>query len=201
MVASNIGLCRVSENGRRGADCQGACAPGRLAICPTGVKRGASVPRRVVVTAMNMITPLGLDLQTSWDGLVAGRSGVRRISLFDPSGHATQIAAEVPGDFDEYARRHCSRRLASQMARAVKMGYVCAKEAIAASPIDFDTFDGTRCATIFGAADTGRSSIHDTKYWIMKTMPHGVTAWISMEFGLEGPNFTISAACASSACA
>jgi len=155
--------------------------------------------RRVVVTALNMVTALGVDLEASWNGLIAGKSGIGKITLFDSSNHETRIAGEVPGDFDDYARRHCSRRLANQMGRAVKMGYVCTKEAVVRSGIDFDAFDRSRCAVIFGAADTGHSSIHDSKYWIIKTMPHGASAWISQEYQLEGPNFTISAACASSA--
>ena len=155
--------------------------------------------RRVLVTSLNLITPLGVDLKASWRGLVEGRSGIGKISLFDCSGHETRIAGEVPADFDDYARAHCSRRLANQMGRAIKMGYVCAKEAISGSGIDFDAYDRTRCAVIVGAADTGHSSIHDSKYWIMKTMPHGVSARVSQEYQLEGPNFTISAACASSA--
>jgi 3-oxoacyl-[acyl-carrier-protein] synthase II len=145
------------------------------------------------------MTPLGFDLQSSWDGLVAGRSGIRRISLFDPSAHETRIAGELPGSLDEYARQHCSRRLLKQMARAAKMGYVCTKQAVAKHRINFDVYDRVRCAVIFGAADTGHSSIYDDRYWIVKTMPHGVSAWISLEYKLEGPNFTVSAACASSA--
>lgn len=146
-----------------------------------------------------MVTALGVDLEASWKGLVAGRSGIHKISLFDSSSHETRIAGEVPCDFGDYARQHCSRRLANQMGRAIRMGYVCAKEAIARSGIDFDAYDRVRCAVLFGAADTGHSRIHDDRYWIMKTMPHGVSAWISQEYQLEGPNFTISAACASSA--
>jgi len=157
------------------------------------------VQRRVVVTALNMLTALGVDLESSWAGLVAGRSGVRRIRLFDPTSHATQIAAQVPEEFEEYSRQHCTRRQAKQMARGSMFGYVCTKEAIARSGIDFASRDPLRTAVIVGAADTGHSNTHDQKYWILKTMPHAVSAWISMEYGLEGPNFTISAACASSA--
>ncbi|MHC4175967.1 MAG: beta-ketoacyl-[acyl-carrier-protein] synthase family protein [Planctomycetota bacterium] len=155
--------------------------------------------RRVVATGLNVITPLGLDLESSWDGLVAGRSGIGKISLFDASTYQTRIAGELPADFDEYARRHCSRRLTRQMARAVKMGYVCTKEAVEKSQINFDDYDRLRCAVIFGAADTGHSSIYDDQYWIVKTMPHGVSSWISQEYKLEGPNLIVSAACASSA--
>jgi 3-oxoacyl-[acyl-carrier-protein] synthase II len=146
-----------------------------------------------------MVTALGVDLETSWNGLVAGRSGIRAIGLFDTAGHATRIAGEVPGEFEDYARRWCNRRLDHQMGRAIKMGYVCAKEAIAGSGIDWADFDRDRCAVIFGAADTGYTAGHGSKYWIMKTMLHGVSAWISQEYGLEGPNLTVSTACSSSA--
>jgi 3-oxoacyl-[acyl-carrier-protein] synthase II len=155
--------------------------------------------RRVVVTAVNMLTALGVDLESSWAGLVAGRSGVRRIRLFDPSPYATQIAAQVPEEFEEYSRQHCTRRQAKQMARGSMFGYVCTKAAIVRSRIDFASRDPLRTAVLVGAADTGHSNIHDQKYWILKTMPHAVSAWISMEYGFEGPNFTISSACASSA--
>jgi 3-oxoacyl-[acyl-carrier-protein] synthase II len=157
------------------------------------------VQRRVVVTALNMLTALGVDLESSWAGLVAGRSGVRRIRLFDPTAHATQIAAQVPEEFEEYSRQYCTRRQAKQMARGSMFGYVCTKEAIARSGLDFSSRDPQRTAVIVGAADTGHSAIYDQKYWILKTMPHAVSAWISMEYGLEGANFTISSACASSA--
>lgn len=155
--------------------------------------------RRVLVTSLNVVTALGVDLTASWNGLVEGRSGIGKISLFDSSGHETRIAGQVPPDFDEYARAYCSRRLDHQMGRAIKMGYVCAKVAISGSGIDFGAYDRARCAVVVGAADTGHSRIHNSKYWIMKTMPHGVSAWVSQEYGLEGPNCAISAACASSA--
>ena len=148
---------------------------------------------------MNLITSLGLDLESSWDALVAGKSGIRRISLFDASTNQTRIAGELPADFDDYARQYCNRRLTRQMARAVKMGYVCTKEAIAKSKIDFDAYDRLRCAVIFGAADTGHSRIYDDQYWIVKTMPHAVSSWVALEYKLEGPSLILSAACASSA--
>jgi 3-oxoacyl-[acyl-carrier-protein] synthase II len=148
-----------------------------------------------------MITPLGLDLESSWDGLVAGKSGIRRITLFEASEYETQIAGQVPDDFDDYTKTYCKGRRARQMARATRICYVCAKEAIARSGIDFDGFDRARCAVILGAVDTGHSVIYSDKYWILKTMPHAMSAWISLDYKLEGPNYTISSACTSAACA
>ena len=155
--------------------------------------------RRVVITAMNMMTALGLDLETTWNGLIAGKSGVRKISLFDASAFQTRIAAELPRGFEEYARRYCNRRFTRQMARATIMSYACTKQALEVSPIDFKSCDPIRCAVVFGAADTGHSQIYDSSYWVLKTMPHSATAVLAMEYGLEGPCFTLNAACASSA--
>jgi 3-oxoacyl-[acyl-carrier-protein] synthase II len=157
------------------------------------------VSRRVVVTGMDMITPLGLDLESSWRGLAAGKTGVDRIRLFDPSEHETQIGGQIPDGFESYAADYCTRRASRQMGRATKLGYVCAKRAVADEGIDFTVFDRERCAVVFGGADTGYSRIYDDKYWIMKTMPHGASAWLSMEYDLRGPNYTVSAACASAA--
>jgi 3-oxoacyl-[acyl-carrier-protein] synthase II len=157
--------------------------------------------KKVLVSGVNMITPLGLDLRSSWAGLVAGRSGIRRISLFDASKHETQIAGQLPDDFDAYSKKYCKGRRARQMARATRICYVCAKEAIANSGINFDAFDKERCAVILGAVETGHSVIYDDQYWILKTMPHAMSAWLSLDHKLEGPNYTVSSACTSGACA
>jgi len=157
------------------------------------------VRRSVVVTGMDMVTPLGLDRESSWQELIAGRTGIGPIRLFDPSEHRTRIGGQVPEGFNDYAAQYCTPRAARQMGRAIKFGYVCGKRAVADAGVDFATLDRERCAVVFGAADTGHSRIWDDKYWIMKTMPHGPSAWLSMEYNLRGPNYTVSAACASSA--
>jgi len=157
------------------------------------------VSRKVVVTGMNVVTALGLDLESTWQGLVEGRSGIRRITLFDPAGYATQIAGELPNDFEDFARRYCHRRLMKQTARGTWLGFACAKGAVERSGIDFNRLDRTRCAVVFGAADTGHSLAYNQEFWILKTMPHVVPALLSMEYALEGPSLLLSAACASSA--
>jgi len=157
------------------------------------------MPRKVAITGLGMLTALGLDLESSWAGLIAGRSGVRPISLFDASKCQTQIAADLPGNFENFARDYCSRRLMRQCGRATLIGYVAAKQAIVDSQVQFEAFDRGRCAVIFGAVDTGHSSAHAQDFWVLKTMPHGVTSLVSMDYGLEGPSLVLSAACASAA--
>ena len=77
------------------------------------------MPEKVVVTGMNIISSLGLDLQTNWNNLVAGKSGVKKISLFDASRNITRIAAEVPSEFEEFSRKYIKKRAGSQMTRVL----------------------------------------------------------------------------------
>jgi 3-oxoacyl-[acyl-carrier-protein] synthase II len=156
---------------------------------------------RVLITGMNVISSLGLDLQSNWDNLLLGKSGVKRITLFDPSALQTQIAAQVPNSFEEYAEGKIKKRLARQMTRVSRMCYVCAQEAIIKSGINFENLDRSRVAVILGIVNTGNSSVEkdtDAKNRIIKGMNNAMSAWISIEYGLTGPSFTVSTACASS---
>lgn len=157
---------------------------------------------RVVVTGMNIISSLGLSLQENWDNLVAAKSGVKKISLFDASRSITRIAAEVPPAFDELAKKHIKKRAAGQMTRVTKMAVVCAKEAVESSGLDFSLTDRSRCSVILGVVNTGNSSTEkDTtvQNTIFKSMTNSMSAWVSLEFQLTGPNFVVNTACASSA--
>ena len=158
--------------------------------------------KRVVITGINLMTAVGLDLKTSWDNLVAGKSGAGRITLFDASEHTTKIAAQLPDAFDDYARSHCKKYLFKQMARSTKMCYVCTKGAVSNSGLNFEAFDKMRCAVIFGLVGTGYSSMdvqRDPKHMIIKTMSNAMAAWVSIEYNLEGPSYTIATACSSAA--
>jgi len=155
---------------------------------------------RVVITGLNLMTALGLDLKTSWDNLVAGQSGTKKITLFDASNHDTKIACELPAEFDEYAKKYCRKYLTRQMARSTKMCYVCAKKTIDDHQIDFETFDKERCGVIFGLVGTGYSSLdmqNNPKHLIIKTMSNAMSAWVSIEYKLEGPSYTVATACSS----
>lgn len=155
---------------------------------------------RVVITGLNLMTALGLDLKTSWENLVAGQSGIKKITLFDASNHDTKIACELPADFEEYAKKYCRKYLSRQMARSTKMCYVCTKKTVEDNQIDFESFDKERCGVIFGLVGTGYSSLDmqkSPKHLIIKTMSNAMSAWVSIEYKLEGPSYTVATACSS----
>jgi len=156
---------------------------------------------KVLITGVNVISSLGLDLQTNWENLIGGKSGVKKITLFDPSDLQTQIAAQVPDSFEQLSSERIKKRLGRQMTRVSRMCYVCAKDAVEQSDLDFEDFDKTRCAVILGVVNTGNSSVEqgtNNKNLILKNMNNAMSAWISLEYGLKGPNYTVATACSSS---
>jgi 3-oxoacyl-[acyl-carrier-protein] synthase II len=160
------------------------------------------MPKEVVISGMGLISSLGLSLEENWNNLVAGRSGVRNITLFDASGCTTKIAAEVPAAFEELSRNYIKKRAASQMTRVTRMCVTAAKIAVEDSGLDFSLLDRTRCAVIIGVVNTGNSSSEkDTtlQNTVFKSMTNSMPAWISLEYQLAGPNFAVNTACASSA--
>jgi 3-oxoacyl-[acyl-carrier-protein] synthase II len=160
------------------------------------------MPEKVVITGMEIISSLGLDLKTNWNNLKAGKSGVGKISLFDASSNDTRIAAEVPREFEELSKQYIRKRSAGQMTRVTRMCVVAAKRAIEASGLNFENIDRSRCAVILGVVNTGNSSTEkDTtpQNTIFKSMTNSMSAWISLEYQLGGPNFVVNTACASSA--
>lgn len=157
---------------------------------------------KVVVTGINVISSLGLNIEENWSNMIQGKSGVRRISLFDPSELDTQIAGQLPDSFDEYSKTYVKKRLSKQMTRVSRMCLTAAKEAVEKHEIPFSDFDPERCAVILGVVNTGNSSVEqgtNIRNTILKGMNNSLSAWISLEYGLEGPNYSIATACASSA--
>lgn len=157
---------------------------------------------KVVITGMNIVSALGLSAKENWENMVQGKSGVRRITLFDPSDLETQIAAQLPASFDEYASGKVKKRQAHQMTRVTRMCYVCAKGAVEQEEIDFESMDKSRVAVILGVVNAGNSSVEGkepTRNSILKGMNNAMSAWISMQYGLTGPSYTVATACSSSA--
>ena len=113
---------------------------------------------KVVITGMSLITSLGLSLEENWNNIVSGKSGVKKISLFDAASLATRIAAEIPPEFEELSKRYIKKRACSQMTRVTRMCVTAAKIAVADSGVDFEKTDRMRCSVIMGVVSTGNSS-------------------------------------------
>ncbi|MFH1296150.1 MAG: beta-ketoacyl-[acyl-carrier-protein] synthase family protein [Bacteroidota bacterium] len=157
---------------------------------------------KVVVTGMGIVSSLGLDLETNWSNLVTGKSGIGNITLFDASENQTRIAGEVPAAFEDHYKDYIKKRAAGQMTRVTRMCMVAAKDAVNHAGVDFEQMDKTRCSVIMGVVNTGNSSVEsDTnpQNTVFKSMTNSMSAWVSLDYQLMGPNYAINTACASSA--
>jgi len=165
-------------------------------------------PRRVVVTGMGMITALGNDVATTWDGLVAGRSGVRTISTFDPSRLSSQMAGEVV-DFD--ASGVLDRKDQRRTDRYIQFGLVAAREALdqAGLPERFEGDLAERTGVVLGTGLGGVGTLVDgisinalrgpdriSPFLIPMGIPNVGAGQVAINFGMTGPNFATVSACA-----
>src|SRR5687768_4030801 len=112
----------------------------------------ASSSRRVVVTGLGVVTSLGHDVDAFWTALVAGRSGIHRISLFDPSEYASQIGAEVR-DWDP--AQHMDPKEARRNDRYTHFGFVAAKQAFTDAGLDMGREDPDRVGVMIGSGIGG----------------------------------------------
>ncbi len=164
---------------------------------------------RVVVTGMGCLSPLGNDLDSTWNALLQGTSGVDTITQFDPSDFKTQIAAEVKG-FD--AKEVLGVRLARRTDRFTQFALIAAEQALKHSGLQVTDHNRDRIGVIFGSGVGGIGAVFDgsEKYltkgprWVSPFMvpmmlPDTAPGQTAIEFGLRGPNMSISTACASSA--
>lgn len=157
---------------------------------------------KIVITGMGMLNALGNTMEESFCKMVKGASGVKPITLFDPSELETKIAAQVDDRFLEKAKKLIKKRERGKMTRLTQMTLVAADEAVKDSSIDFDDCDRGRVAVILGIVTTAYGDVEKEQSEsnsIVKSMPNAPSAWISIRYGLKGPNFNVSTACASSA--
>jgi 3-oxoacyl-[acyl-carrier-protein] synthase II len=163
--------------------------------------------RRVVVTGMGMVTPLGLDVASNWDALTHGRTGIGRITRFDPSPYETQIAGEVKG-FEP--TQYMDRKEVRRTDRFTHYGVAAASQALKDAKLE--TFPdpervGTAIATGVGGLETlirevvlmeERGPSRLSPFLVPMLMANAASAQVSMQFGLKGPSLTHVSACASS---
>ena len=166
--------------------------------------------RRVVVTGLGALTPIGNNVKSYWDGLVSGRSGADLITYFDTSKFKTRFACELKG-FDPL--NHLDRKEARKLDKFAQYAVVCSDEALLDSGINLDKIDRTRVGVIWGSGIGGFETIQNeminfsegdgtprfNPFFIPKLIPDIAPGIISIRHGLKGPNFATVSACASSA--
>jgi len=164
--------------------------------------------RRVVITGLGAVTPLGNNREAFWEGLVAGRSGVGPTQAFDASKLTTRISAEIKGwDADALIGRRESRR----MDRYTQFALVAAREALADANFPDDADVRTRTGAIVASGIGGIITVENTTFevgpqqkwdrispfFVPMLMSNAASGHISMSFGLRGPVFAVASACAS----
>lgn len=165
--------------------------------------------RRVVITGLGTVNPLGLSVGTFWDSVCAGKSGIGLIELFDASTFPVRFAGEVKG-FDLAALP--DPRAARRMDRISQFAVHAASEAVKDSGLDLAAGDPYRRGVILGCSIGGLNEFEDghgaylrggprriSPFVIPKMMPNAAPASVAIQFGLMGPSSAVASACASAA--
>jgi len=165
--------------------------------------------RRVVITGMGTITPVGLNVNEFWSSLVAGKGGVGRITRFDASAFSTQIAAEVKG-FDPSSV--IDRKELRRQDRFVHYAIVATHEALVDSKLELDREDRDRIGVLVGSGIGGTETweaqfqkLRDfgpdriSPFFVPMMIIDMASGEISIRWNLKGPNFATVSACATSA--
>ena len=166
--------------------------------------------KRVVVTGLGALTPIGNDLNDFWSGLIAGKSGSAPVTYFDTEKFKTKFACELKG-FDPL--EFLDRKQQRKMDRFTQYGMVSTDEAIIDSGIDLNKIDKLRVGVIWGSGIGGLETFQNevlnfaqgdgtpryNPFFIPKIIPDITPGYISIKYGFMGPNYTTVSACASSA--
>jgi len=165
-------------------------------------------PRRVVVTGLGALTPIGNTLSEYWEGLLSGTSGAAPITYFDPTLFKTQFACELKG-FDPL--EHFDRKEARKYDRFAQYALVSVAEALEDAQLPIDTIDKDRVGVIWGAGIGGLETFQNevlnfaslnenprfNPFFIPKMIADIAPGLISIKYGFRGPNFATVSACAS----
>ena len=167
------------------------------------------VLRRVVVTGLGALTPIGNNIEEFWNGLINGVSGAAPITYFDASKFRTQFACEVKNfNVEEFI----DRKEARKMDRYAQYAMVASEQAVNDAGFDFDKLNKDRVGVIWGSGIGGLETFQIevlnyaagdgtpkfNPFFIPKMIADIAGGLISMKYGFRGPNFTTVSACASS---
>jgi 3-oxoacyl-[acyl-carrier-protein] synthase II len=169
------------------------------------------MPRRVAITGLGFVTPLGTDVASTWEGLVAGRSGAGPITRFDPAQSPVKFACEVKG-FDPV--RFLDKKEVRRYDLFAQFALGAADQAVADACLtsNWDKVDLKRVGAIVGTGTGGLQTFEEncralfekgpsrvSPFFVPMYMPNVAAALISMRYGAKGPNYCTVSACASSA--
>ena len=161
--------------------------------------------RRVVITGLGIVSPIGNDVETAWDNVVNGRSGIGRITRFDASALNSQIAGEVK-DFD--VTQYLSAKEARQMDSFIHYGVAAGLQAWRDSGLELTGSDGERAGVIIGSGIGGLPRIEETQIETLERGPRRISPFfvpgalinlisgqLSIMLGLKGPSYAVVSAC------
>ncbi len=164
--------------------------------------------KRVVITGLGAITPLGKTAPETWDALKAGKSGAAAITAFDASLHKTHFACEVK---DFKVADYMDRKEARKLDRFAQFAMVAADECLADSKLDLETVDKTKVGVVIASGIGGLTTFEEevmgydkergprfNPFFIPKMISDIAAGHVSMKYGFHGPNYSTASACASS---
>jgi 3-oxoacyl-[acyl-carrier-protein] synthase II len=164
---------------------------------------------RVVVTGIGAVTPLGLTMAATWEGLIAGKSGIECITLFDPARMATKFAGEAKG-FDP--ANYMGRKEARRMDRFAQLGVAAAMQAVEHGRMKVDATNNGDIAVVVGSGIGGLTTLYEQTKVLVEQGPDRVSpflapmmisdmaaAQVSITLGIKGLNLCTTSACSSSA--
>ena len=162
--------------------------------------------KRVVVTGLGMLSPLGSNVNSSWNKIIEGSSGVKVIDKFDTSDFETKFAATVDINPEDYLDKKEIRRTDP----FIQYGLIASKECLNDSKIDLENIDLNRFGVSIGSGIGGLGTIEENKtllsergpkkispFFVPGAISNMVSGYASLKFGLRGPNISIASACSS----
>ncbi|MDO4550122.1 MAG: beta-ketoacyl-ACP synthase II [Planctomycetia bacterium] len=164
--------------------------------------------RRIVITGMGIVSPLGCKVERAWQQLCNGKSCGSMITHFDPALYRSKICAYVDSDFT--TEGYLEHKEVKHLDRCEHFGIVAAMDAVRDSGLDFSKVDLTRCASMIGSGIGGLTTFEEqmerlwergpskvSPFTIPRMIPNGVAGQVSIIYGMEGPSFCVTSACAS----
>lgn len=162
---------------------------------------------RVAITGLGAVTPLGIGVESSWEALLAGKSGIAPIAAWDVSQFSVQIGGEVK-DFDP--TRWIPKKDVSKVDRYAQFAIAAADEAVEDSGLKSDTYDAGRIGVVIGTGVGGLDTVEQnfktylergprriSPFVVPKMMCNAAAGQVSIRHGFKGPNFSVVTACAS----